>query len=80
MLATFDSTIITIDTVQKATDLDIYFTPGNRYKYNEIRIEKSGVGKNLVSDELIRYATGIQDSQYYSDDGIAKSRERLPWQ
>ena len=77
MLATFDSTIITIDSVQKATDLDIYFTPGNRYRYNEIKIEKSGEGKNLVSDELIRYATGIQDSQYYSDDEIAKSRLRL---
>jgi outer membrane protein insertion porin family len=77
MLATFDSTIITIDSVQKVTDLNIYFTPGNRYKYNEIRIEKSGLGKNLVSDELIKYATGIQDSQYYSEDEIAKSRLRL---
>ena len=70
MLATFDSTIITIDSVQKVTDLDIYFTPGNRYKYNEIRIDKSGLGKNLVSDELIKYATGIRDSQYYSGRGF----------
>ena len=77
MLATFDSTIITVDSVKKRTDLDVYFTPGNRYRYNEIRVEKNGEGKNLVSNTLIKYVTGIQDSQYYSDDEIAKSRLRL---
>ena len=77
MLASFDSTIITVDSVQKVTDLDIFFTPGNRYRYNEIRVEKTGVGKDLVSNQLIKYVAGIQDSQYYSDDGIAKSRLRL---
>jgi len=77
MLATFDSTIITVDSLKKTTELDIFFTSGNRYRYNEIRVEKTGVGKNLVSNTLIKYVTGIQDSQYYSDDEIAKSRLRL---
>ncbi|MCH7516076.1 MAG: hypothetical protein IIB08_02935, partial [Bacteroidetes bacterium] len=38
MLATFDSTKIIIDTLRNKTDLDIYFTPGNHYRFSEIRV------------------------------------------
>ncbi|UCH66272.1 MAG: BamA/TamA family outer membrane protein [Ignavibacterium sp.] len=77
MLATFDSTRIIIDTLRNIVDLDIYFTSGDEYRYNEIQIEKNGVGKDLVSNELIRYVTNIEKGQIYDEEEIAKSRLRL---
>ena len=77
MLTSFDSTIIIIDTLKKKTALDIYFSPGNRYSYSEIRVEKNGEGKNLVSDDLIKYVANINVDQIYSEEEIAKSRLRL---
>jgi len=77
MLATFDSTLILMDTLMKKTDLEIYFTPGNKYLFNEIRVEKSGEGKNLVSDRLIKYVASIEVGQVYNEEEIAKSRLRL---
>jgi len=77
MLATFDSTLIIMDTLMNKTDLKIYFTPGNKYLFDEIRVEKSGEGKDLVSDELIKYVASIEVGQMYNEEEIAKSRLRL---
>jgi outer membrane protein insertion porin family len=77
MLATFDSTLILMDTLMNKTDMEIYFTPGNKYLFDEIRVEKSGEGKDLVSDELIKYVASIEVGQMYNDEEIAKSRLRL---
>jgi outer membrane protein insertion porin family len=77
MLATFDSTLILMDTLMNKTDLDIYFTPGNKYLFDEIRVEKSGEGKDLVSDKLVKYVASIEVGQMYNEEEIAKSRLRL---
>ena len=37
MLATFDSTLILMDTLMNKTDLEIYFTPGNKYLFDRDR-------------------------------------------
>jgi outer membrane protein assembly factor BamA len=77
MLASFDSTLITIDSVKNKTDMKIYFTPGKKFVYSEIRVEKIGEGANLVSDDLIRYVTNIHSGEIYNEFEIAKSRLRL---
>jgi outer membrane protein insertion porin family len=77
MLATFDSTLIFVDTLMNKTDLEIYFTPGNKYLFNEIRVDKSGEGKDLVSDNLVKYVANIEVGQMYNEEEIAKSRLRL---
>ncbi len=77
MLSTFDSTLIIMDTLMNKTDLDIFFTTGDKYLYNEIRVEKNGEGKDLVSDELIKYVASIEVGQMYNAEEIAKSRLRL---
>jgi outer membrane protein insertion porin family len=77
MLSTFDSTLIVMDTLMNKTELDIYFTTGNKYLFNEIRVEKNGEGKDLVSDELIKYVASIEIGQMYNAEEIAKSRLRL---
>jgi outer membrane protein insertion porin family len=59
------------------TDLEIYFTPGNKYLFNEIRVDKSGEGKDLVSDNLVKYVANIEVGQMYNEEEIAKSRLRL---
>ena len=77
MLASFDSTLITIDSVRYKTDMNIYFTTGHKFKYNEIRVEKSGVGQNLVSNNLIKYVANIHVGETYNDNELSKSRLRL---
>ena len=77
MLVEFDSTVITIDTVKYKTSMSSYFTLGNRYLHNEVKIAKEGEGKDLVSNELIRYVTNINVGDVYSVENIAKSRLRL---
>jgi outer membrane protein insertion porin family len=77
MLATFDSTLIIMDTLMNKTDLEIYFTTGDKYLFDEIRVEKNGEGKDLVSDELIKYVASIEVGQMYNEEEIAKSRLRL---
>jgi len=77
MLATFDSTLIIMDTLMNKTDLEIYFAPGEKYFFDEVRVEKTGEGKDLVSDELIKYVASIEVGQMYNQEEIAKSRLRL---
>ena len=77
MLAMFDSTLIIMDTLMNKTDLEIYFTTGDKYLFDEIRVEKNGEGKDLVSDELIKYVASIEVGQMYNAEEIAKSRLRL---
>jgi len=77
MLVTFDSTRISIDTLQNKANFISYFTLGKYYRFNEIRIEKEGVGKDLVSDELIEYVTNIKIGDPYKEEMLARSRLRL---
>jgi outer membrane protein assembly factor BamA len=77
MLVEFDSTIISIDTVNFKTSLSTYITLGNLYLYSDVKIEKEGEGEDLVSDDMIRYVTNINVGDVYSVEKIAKSRLRL---
>ncbi len=77
MLVEFDSTVISIDTVNFKTNLSTYITLGNLYLYSDVKIEKEGDGKDLVSDDMIRYVTNINVGDVYSVEKIAKSRLRL---
>ncbi len=77
MFAAFDSTLINIDTVSNLANMDFYFTLGKFYTFNEIRIDKTGEGKDLVSDELIKYVAGISVGDTYREDNLASSRLKL---
>ena len=77
MLVEFDSTVISIDTVNFKTNLSTYITLGNLYLYSDVNIVKEGEGKDLVSDDMIRYVTNINVGDVYSVENIAKSRLRL---
>jgi len=77
MLVEFDSTLIIIDTVNYKTSMNTYFTLGNLYLYSDVKIVKEGEGKDLVSNDLIRYVTNISVGDVYSVENIAQSRLRL---
>ena len=77
MFADFDSTLINIDTVSNLANMDFYFTLGKFYTFSEIRIDKTGEGKDLVSDELIKYVAGISVGDTYREDNLASSRLKL---
>jgi len=77
MLAKYDSTVIRIDTTINRVNAYTYFTLGKRYFYSGVKIEKSGVGKDLVSDELIKYLSDFNPGELYRENEISKSRVRL---
>jgi outer membrane protein assembly factor BamA len=77
MLAKYDSTVISIDTINAKTNLTTFFNTGRWYSYNEIEIVKDGESNSEVSDELIKYLTNINIGDAYKEDELARSRVRL---
>lgn len=77
LFSQYDSTIVTMDTSVDRTDIEIYFTLGNRYSVNEVRIDKSGIGADDVSYDLIEEISGIKPSQVYSQQQLDRSQFRL---
>ncbi len=77
MNAAYDSTVIIIDTVKNRTNLDLYFSPGYRFKISGINVVKNGEGKDYVSDTLIKELIAISPEEYYDIDKIKNSQNRL---
>ena len=77
MNAAYDSTVIFIDTVKNRTNLDLYFSPGHRFKISGINVVKKGEGKDYVSDKLIKELIAISPEEYYDLDKIKNSQNRL---
>ncbi len=68
---------VTIDTMKNKVDVNIDFTLGSRYRVKEVRVEKTGEGKDLVDDELVKEVAGIKDNSYYSFYELQKGQVRL---
>lgn len=77
MFATYDSSIVKIDTSNSKIDLLNYFTTESFYRYNDIQIEKTSDASSEVSYDLIKYITNINIGDTYREDEISKSRLRL---
>ena len=76
-LSNYDSTIVTIDTVNNLTDLELYFHTGDRYSISEIIIYKTGTAVSSISDELIREIVGIKPGEIYDQSKVDRSEFRL---
>lgn len=77
MLARSAPTDVLIDTSHYKVNLVIFFRTGYRYKINNIVIDKSGNGKDMVSDNLLRQITMINPGDYYDKNKIDISQYRL---
>jgi outer membrane protein insertion porin family len=75
--ARYDTTFIYMDTLKNRANLDIYFTPGRRFKISEININTKGEGKENVSETLIRDLIAISPEEYYDIEKIKNSQSRL---
>jgi outer membrane protein insertion porin family len=73
----YDSTVVLMDTTFDRTNIQIFFTLGDRYSISELRIDKSGVGSEDVSYGLIEELSGIRSRQFYSQFQIDRSQFRL---
>lgn len=77
MRASYDSTVVKIDTVKAKANLTNYFNTDRRYTFDDIRIEKDGESSSQVSYQLIEYLSNIKIGDTYSEEELSKSRIRL---
>jgi len=77
MLSEPNSPNIYVDTVLKSIFAKISFKTGKRYTINNINIDKTGVGKDLVEESLIKEIIAINNGDWYNAEQIRKSQVRL---
>ena len=77
MLASQNPPQILIDTTNKTIDARLRFIPGLRYRINQVRVNKSGLGKDNVKDTLLKRLVGILPGDFYSLDNINRGQVRL---
>ncbi|MFZ1291816.1 MAG: BamA/TamA family outer membrane protein [Melioribacteraceae bacterium] len=78
MLSQVEQPIIEIDTIYtNSVNVKMNFDVGNRYKISSVSVEKSGPGKNLVSDELIKEIVNINPENYFSYHNLKLAQVRL---
>jgi len=77
MLIESSSLIVDIDTLLNVVDITSDFKLGKRYRISEVKVEKSGPGKDLVSDELIEEIANINPEQYYNYNRLKLAQIRL---
>lgn len=77
VLASYDSTLIKIDTVAFRTDINIAFQTGDQYRISETIINKSGASIDQITYELIDEIVGIKPGEIYDQSKIDRSELRL---
>lgn len=68
---------VLVDTLHNTTEVKIDFLTGNRFKISEIKVEKSGAGKDLIDDDLIIKICGLKPDTYFSQFETRKAYLRL---
>ncbi|MCB9248176.1 MAG: BamA/TamA family outer membrane protein [Ignavibacteriales bacterium] len=78
MFVQADQPIVEIDTIY-TNSVNIYmnFEIGERFKIKDVSVEKSGPGKNLVSNNLIEEIVNIKPGSYYSYHDLKLAQIRL---
>jgi len=77
LFATYDSTLIDVESALKKTDVKVYFTLGKRYRVGNYIIEKTGPGSPEISSELIRDLINIEPNTFYNLEKIRQAQQRL---
>lgn len=77
LFAQYDSTVVLKDSLSNSAIVNIYMQSGDKYYIDGIRIFKTGVGANEVTDELIKEIINIPQGQNYDQSRIERSELRL---
>ncbi len=68
---------VLVDTMKNEVKVELTLEPGDRYRIDEIRVDKMGKGKNLVSDKLIKEIVNIEPGAVYNYYDIQRAEIRL---
>jgi len=77
MLINADRPKVVIDTMKNKVDVELKFTPGNRYKISDLFTQRTGKGADLVDDALLKDIVGIKIGSWYSNYDIQRGTVRL---
>lgn len=77
MLASSNPINIKVDTMQNKVDIKFSFNPGIVYTISEVRVEKTGEGKNLVDDDLIKDIANLKIGSVYNFSSLQSIQQRL---
>lgn len=73
----YDSTLITIDTLKNKTDVDVYFTIGDKYAISETIINKTGKSIEQINNNLISEIADLKPGTTFSQAKLDRSKLRL---
>ncbi len=68
---------IQIDTLNNRADLTMIFNTGERYKVSDVRVIRTGEGKDLVGDVLLEEIVSIEIDSWYSHFDLLRGQTRL---
>lgn len=77
MFAKNDQIKANMDTTKKNIEIELYYTLYKKYYISDIYVQKSGIGKDEVEDDLIVYIVNYPKGSIYSSDNLKKSQIRL---
>jgi len=77
MLAESKTPVVDIDTMKNKVAVNYKFLTGKRYKIGKIIIDKTGKGKQLVTNDLIREIADLTPGNYYSLYDLKRAQIRL---
>ncbi|MCX8056390.1 MAG: BamA/TamA family outer membrane protein [Ignavibacteria bacterium] len=77
MLAERERIIAVIDTIKHTVDVTLTINPGRYFTVSDVKIEKGGIGKDEVEDDLIFKLVGIQKNDKYSHAKNLEGQLRL---
>ena len=77
MLVQASPPVVEIDTLKNVVDVEVKLNLGNRYRISEVRVEKSGPGKDLVNKDLIEEIANISKGKFYNYSDLKLAQIRL---
>jgi outer membrane protein assembly factor BamA len=77
MLVSADPINIKVDTLNNKVDVTLSYKTGEQYHISEVRVERSGEGKELVSDDLIIDIANIKTGDLYNFTNLQRTQQRL---
>lgn len=77
LFAQYDSTVVLKDSITHAANINIYLKTGEKYYIDGMRIYKSGVSPEEITDELIKEIVDIPSGENYDQSRLERSEIRL---
>ena len=77
VFAASQTPVVLVDTLNNRSDVELFFEPGEKYKISEIRVSKTGDGKDEVEEDLIKELVGIEPGTTYNYLKMRRGQIRL---